>query len=183
MSAGIGFDFGFGKKKAVVQGDAGAGAAQYTPPEGLKYPQPVNEPTPDWEDVRQEYPQYPVVNEVPVTVKLPVKAWSLPAKRAIVRSFHVPPIGSAGVLPLEIIPADPRIKNAYITSSPNNPGGIFLGTKEQVATQIVANSDAYFYENSQTLGPWQGFNEALYAVAESGSSTNIINVRLEFWAD
>lgn len=179
MTSGIGFDFGFGKKKATV---AQPSAAEYTPPDSLKYVQPVNDPEPaDWEDVRQQYSEYTTLTEIPVCVEKPIKAWVLPAKRSYIRSFHVPAVG-VGVLPVEIVPADPRIKNAFITSDPSNPGAIYLGTREQVSS-AGGGGDAYFYNGSNTLGPWQGFQESVYAIAQTGTSVNIVNVRLEFWAD
>jgi hypothetical protein len=181
MSGGLGFDFGLSKKKGAV---APQGEAQYTPPDSLKYAQPVNTPSPeDWEDVRQYYPEHAGVTEVPVSIERPVMVWNLPAKHSIVRSFHVPAV-AAGVVPTELIPADPRIKSAWIVSDSNNPGAIYLGTKEQVTLVASgAGSDAYFYNGSTPLGPWQGFDQPLYAVAQTGSSVNIVNIRLEFWAD
>lgn len=179
MSTGIGFDFGFGKKKAV---QPQPNAAEYTPPDSLKYVQPVNEPEPDWEDVRQQYPEHSAVTEIPVTVDKPIKAWNLPAKRSVMHSYHVPAVGT-GAIAIELIPADPRIKNAYIVSDSNNPGAIYLGTREQVSMSGGAGGDPYFYNGSNMLGPWQGFQEPVYAIAQTGTSVNIVNVRLEFWAD
>lgn len=160
------------------------GAAEYTPPDSLKYPQQVNAPDPDWEDVRQQYPEHSVVTEIPVSVDKPVKTWNLPAKRGIWRSFHIPAFNDSNhARPIEIIPADPRIKNAWIQADGNNPGEIYLGTQEQVALVAVGDSDAFFYSGSQPLGPLQGFQDAVYAYANNGASVNILSVRLEYWAD
>lgn len=175
-------DFLNGNKK-LAAGAGSTNAAQYEPPDSLKYPQPVNVPTPDWEDVRQEYPEYSTVTKVPVCIDEPVVVWDLPAKRSVLRSFHIPAVNAAGVIPVEIIPADPRIKNAFVTSDGANPGAIFLGTMEQVTGTIRGDSDAYFYNGSTPLGPWQGFQEPVYAIAQTGTSVNIVNIRLEYWAD
>lgn len=167
-----------GRKAAPVQPQV----ATYPAPDSLKIPTGEVEQYPDWDEVRQYQAEGYSVNEIPVCVTKPILATVMPAKRGVVRSFHVPAV-AAGAVAIEIIPADPRIAQAYIVSDSNNPGAIYLGTQEQVQLVNVGDSDAYFYNGSTPLGPWRGFEQPIYALAQTGSSVNIVNVRIEYWAD
>jgi len=177
MSGGVGFDFGFIKKKSVLPVGGGQ-AAQYTPPDSLKYPQPVNAPTPqDWEDVRQYYPEDSVVTEVPVCVEKPIKAWTLPAKRGIQRTITVDLIANISSPP-EIVPANPKIKRVWISVSGAN---VVIGTKEQVMDAQGADGFTFYAATAPT--PFEGFEEPLYGVVAVGGSKQTVSVRYEYWAD
>jgi len=138
-------------------------------------------PTPeDWELVRQVEDYQP--QTVPVHVGNIVPVYALPAKRAVMRQLNIP-AWSDGVPPIELVPADPRIKNVWLQSWGSNPGVIFIGTKEQVVRNNGNNAtDAFRYDGSAIWGPLQGFDEPLYAFA-STAGQNIVSVRIEYWAD
>jgi hypothetical protein len=140
-------------------------------------------PTPEnWEVVRQVEDYQP--QTVPVHVGNVVPTYALPAKRAVMRRFTVPYFGDANnAPPIELVPADPRIKCVWLQSSGNNPGDIYLGRYEQVvASSVGTQTDAFQYHGSVILGPLEGFEEPLYAYAQV-TGTNIVSVRIQYWAD
>jgi hypothetical protein len=141
-------------------------------------------PTPeDWEMVRQVEDYQP--QTVPVDVTGIVATYELPAKRAVMRRFNVPFYADTNnAPPVELVPADPRIKNVWLQSSGTNPGDIYIGTYEQcMATQRGnGTTDAFQYVGSNPFGPLQGFDTPIYAYAQVTGS-NIVSVRLEYWAD
>jgi len=138
--------------------------------------------TPDWEDVRQ-YEGYEQT-VVPVKHEGAINARNLPAKRSVMRQINIPYWGDAvNPVPIELVPADPRIKNVWLQSWGSNPGVIFLGTAEQLVRNNSVNStDAFRYDGSAIFGPLQGFQEPLCAFA-SVAGQNIVSVRIEYWAD
>jgi hypothetical protein len=138
-------------------------------------------PTPeDWELVRQVEEYHP--QTVPVHVGNIVPVYALPAKRSVMRQIDIPWWGD-GVPPIELVPADPRIKNVWLQSWSSNPGVMYLGTREQVVRSNGVNAtDAFRYDGSSIWGPLQGFDEPLFAFA-SVAGQSIISVRLEYWAD
>jgi len=137
--------------------------------------------TPDWEDVRQ-YEGYEQT-VVPVKHEGAINARNLPAKRSVMRQINVPYWGDANAEPIELVPADPRIKNVWLQSWGSNPGVIFLGTYEQVVRNNGSTAtDGFRYDGSSIWGPLQGFQESMYAYA-SVTGQNIVSVRIEYWAD
>lgn len=158
-------------------------AASYRPPEGLKFPQPPGEATPDWVDVRQQ--DQAIMKPVPVRIDGFTPVWELPAKRSIFRSFSVP-VFSTPAQPIEVIPADPRIKDVWIVADTANPGHMYLGTHEQLSTLYGSGScDGLFLAGGFAIGPLQGFSDTpIYAVAiTSGGSANTLSVHISYWAD
>lgn len=142
---------------------------------------PIQEPTPDWQEVRQSEDYSPVVVSVKNVGVSNVRP--LPAKRSVMRQIRVPYFGDVNSPPpIEIIPGDPRIKNVWLQASGNNPGDIFMGTYEQVKVAVTATTDAFRLFSSDILGPLQGFEDSVYAYA-SVAGTNILSVRIEYWAD
>jgi hypothetical protein len=165
--------FNFGKKTVPVQ----IAAAEYTPPDSLKYVQPVNEPTPDWEDVRQQYPEHSTVVEVPVSVDKPIKAWVLPAKRGYQRTITVDLIANISQ-PVEIVPASPKIRRAWISVS---GASVVIGEMEQVMDPQGA--DGFTFYGITAPVPFEGFEKPLYGVVAVGGTKQTVSVRYEFWAD
>lgn len=151
------------------QGPGENAAAQYTPPQGLKYPQPVNDPTPDWDEVRQEHPAEYKLNEIPVCIKNTPTVYPMPAKRASMTTISV--VNS----PVELIPADPRLKRAWISAGNN---GVVVGTREQVVS--VNSAQGFALPAGQPM-PWEGFEEAVYGINPGG--TVLVSMRYEYWAD
>lgn len=135
-----------------------------------KIPQPTESYAPDWEDVRQVEP---VMRSVPVQIDGIVSTWSLPAKRSANHNFGVNTLAVIPA-PVELIPADPRIKRAWISSS---AAGVTVGTQQQVMNQNGANG---FVLPIGLPMPWEGFEQALYGV---GTGAAIVSVRYEYWAD
>lgn len=130
----------------------------------------------DWELVRQQEAYEPHV--VPVNVKGITVVRELPAKAGRGHTYNVPlPTDPNG--PKEIIPADPRIRNAFILTPTSNPGSIVMGTLEQVK---AATPDGFTIPNGVFIGPFQGFDEPVFAVALTGT-TNTVSLRYEYWAD
>ena len=140
----------------------------------VHYPQPVNQPVPDWEEVRQSEP-YPQVT-VPVEVSGPVAAWVLPAKRGVNHSFTVDTLANMQGNSPEVIPADPRIKRAWITAS---TATVVVGTQEQVKDPQAPKGFVLPQNNPM---PWEGFEDPVYAVANTAGPA-VVSVRYEFWAD
>lgn len=137
--------------------------------------------TPEWGEVR-DYETHYEPTTVPVKLTGTTIVDERPAKRSIMRQLNVP-AWSDGVQPLEIVPADPRIKHVWLQSWGSNPGVIFLGTREQVIKNNGNNAtDAFRYDGSSIWGPLEGFEEPLYAFA-SVAGQNILSVRIEYWAD
>lgn len=137
--------------------------------------------TPEWGEVRDYDPVYEPTT-VPVKLTGTTTVVARPAKRSIMRQLNVP-VWSDGVSPLEIVPADPRIKHVWLQAWGSNPGVLFLGTKEQVLRNNGINAtDAFRYDGSAIWGPLEGFEEPLYCYA-STSGQNILSVRIEYWAD
>lgn len=166
----------FDRKHIPVQQQVGA--AEYTPPDSLKYPQPVNSPEPNnWEDVRQTYPEHAGVTEVPVYVDKPVKSWILPAKRGYQRTITVDLIANISSPP-EIIPASPKIRRAWVSVS---GASVVIGTKEQVMDPQAA--DGFTFYGVTPPVPFEGFEEPLYGVVAVGGTKQTVSVRYEFWAD
>lgn len=170
MSEGVGFNFG--KKVPVV-----LTPAEYTAPDSLKYVQPVNEPEPGWDDVRQSYPEHAEVTEIPVGIGKPVKAWVLPAKRGYQRTITVDLIANVSQPP-EIVPASPKIRRAWISVSGTN---VVIGTREQVMDSQGADGFTFYGITSPV--PFEGFEESLYGVVAVGGAKQTVSVRYEFWAD
>jgi hypothetical protein len=165
----------FGGRRVVSEH---AGAAEYTAPDSIKHVQPVNAPTPDWEDVRQEYPEYSPVHEIPVCIEKPVLAWVLPAKRGYQRTITVDLLSNVST-PVEIVPANPKIKRAWISVS---GASVVIGELEQVKDANGADGFT-FYAASATPVPFEGFEEPLYGVVATGGTKQTVSVRYEFWAD
>lgn len=143
---------------------------------------PTQEPTPDWQDVRQSEDYSPVIVSVKNVGVSNVRG--LPAKRSVMRQIMVPFWGdTSNPPPIELVPADPRIKHVWLQSWGSNPGVIFVGTQEQVRRSAngVA-TDAFRYDGNAIWGPLEGFQEPMYAYA-SVAGTNIVSVRIEYWAD
>jgi hypothetical protein len=140
-----------------------------------KIPYPVSEPTPDWEEVRQ---QDPVVHSIPVEVQGIVTAHDLPAKRSVMRTITVPGLGTAQ--PVEVVPGDPRIKNVWFFTVTGNASNVILGSREQA--NVIPIPDGFILTPNWIIGPLQGFEEGVYAIS-STSANNLISVRYEFWAD
>ena len=134
---------------------------------GTKFPRPPGEPTPDWEDVRQE--EESVVHSVPVDVQGIVPVWALPAKRSTVNAVSV---DTLVVIPNpnELIPADPRVRRAQVVS------GIpfTLGTMEQLLNKVG------FTVPANTILTMEGFEESIHVV---GSAAGVVSVRFEYWSD
>lgn len=138
--------------------------------------------TPDWDNVRDYDNQYQ-----PITVPVKLTGTNVvderPAKRSVMRQFRVPYFGDTNnPPPLEIIPGDPRIKHAWLQANGNNPGDIYVGSLEQVRNAATSTSDAFRLFGSGILGPLEGFQESVYCYALV-TGTNILSVRLEYWAD
>lgn len=170
-------DFLNGNRKIVeTSASTGAQAANYPPPDTMKYPQPVNTPTPDWEDVRQTYPEYSPVLEVPVCVERPIMAWVLPAKRGMGRTFTVDTLANVSN-PNEVIPANPKLRRVILVAG---GAGVVVGTREQV---VDANGADGFTLPNGTPVTWEGFEEPLYAVVQTAGTKTTLSVRYEYWAD
>lgn len=152
-------------------------AASYRPPDSLKYVHPVNSPEPDWEDVRQTYPEHSPVLEIPVCVEKPIKAWALPAKRGYQRTITVDLIANISSPP-EIVPASPKIRRAWVSVS---GASVVIGTKEQVMDPQGA--DGFTFYGVTAPVPFEGFEEPLFGVVAVGGTKQTVSVRYEFWAD
>jgi len=137
-------------------------------------PQPVNQPVPDWEDVRQAEP-YPQVT-VPVEVVGPIGVWAMPAKRGVNHQFKLDTLANMSGNAPEVVPADPRIKRAILSAS---TATVVVGTQEQV--KDPQSPDGFVLPSGQAI-PWEGFEEPLYAVANTAGAA-VLSVRYEFWAD
>lgn len=145
-------------------------AASYWPPEGLKFPQPAGEPTPDWEEVRQQ--DQPTMRPVPVEVKGFVPVWNLPAKSSTVHKHQVDTLVNKPQGQL-IVDADPRLKRAWISS-----GIAFTyGTQEQIVT--TKGMDGFDVPIGLPI-PLEGVKEPIYAMA---AAPGFVSVRYEYWAD
>lgn len=148
-------------------------------------PHPVGTPTPEWEDVRDYQPVVSMAT-VPVQIMNTAVVDERPAKRGTWRSFNVPVFNDpSNPQPIEVIPADPRIKNAWLWTDAGNPGHIYLGDNEQL-TRINTGLtvDGATFGPGWSIGPVQGFEEATYSIATtSGGQANILNVRVEYWSD
>jgi hypothetical protein len=132
---------------------------------------PNMEPTPDLEDVRQY--EIPTMHTVPVTVDGYVLAIDLPAKRGVNRNFQV-----TSAAPMEIVPADPRIKRYHLFNSTAS-SSVYVGTLEQ-----LMNTQSFIGYNilpSIPYPPFEGCDERLYAISTATTAT--ISVRIEYWAD
>lgn len=149
--------------------------AEYTPPQGLKYPQPAIDPNPAWEDVRQEYSTPYPLNEIPVCVERPVKSQALPAKYGVGRTFNITTV-ALNSNPPEVIAASPTIQRAILVAG---GAGVIVGTAEQVK---AGSPDGFTLPNGTPV-TWTGFREPLYAVIAAAGTPTTLSVRLEFWAD
>lgn len=138
-----------------------------------KIPQPISTPTPDWEVVREQDDVQ--MHCVPVEVRGIIPTWSLPAKHGTTRTITVDAL-SAIPVPLELIPADPRLKRVWISATGTT---VVVGTKEQVSKQ--GSPDGYSFMNTQPM-PWEGFREPLYGVCTT-AGPQTVSLRYEYWAD
>jgi hypothetical protein len=135
------------------------------------------EPSPEWEDVRQH--EEFIANVVPVKVEGVSRVVDMPAKRAANFHLTVPNIPDGGS-PVEIIPGDPRIKNAWILNSSGSTNSAWLGTREQLSKQ--GELDGFIINPGFVIGPLQGFEESMYAISIT-SPGSILSIRLEYWSD
>lgn len=134
----------------------------------------VTETPEEWGTVRQQQ-EYYHPQTVPVCIDDPIATWSLPAKRSSMYTVTYDQLSFLNP-PLELIPADPRIKNAWIMASGTN---CIVGSLEQV---MNANRPLGFTMPANTPMKWEGFEQALFAVANSAGS-GTVSVRIEYWAD
>jgi hypothetical protein len=138
--------------------------------------------TPEWGEVRDYESQYEPVT-VPVKITGTPNVYERPAKRGVMRQLNVPAWNDTNAVPIEVVPADPRIKHVWLQAWGSNPGVLFIGTHEQVVRNNGVNAtDAFRYDGSAIWGPLEGFDEPLYAFA-STTGQNILSVRIEYWAD
>lgn len=131
---------------------------------------PNEKPYPDLDDVRQYEPA--LVTCVPVKVEGYALAIDMPAKRGVVRNFQI------GTSVTEIVPADPRIKRYHLFNSTAS-SSVYVGTLEQLNN--VQSFIGFNILPSIPYPPWEGCDERLFAV--STSTTALISVRIEYWAD
>jgi hypothetical protein len=138
-----------------------------------KIPQPVSIPTPDWETVREQ--DDVEMHVVPVDIRGIVPTWSLPAKYGTNRSITVDAL-SAIPVPLELIPADPRLKRVWISATGTT---VVVGTKEQIMKTGVP--DGFSFSSTVPM-PWEGFKESLYGICTT-AGPQTVSLRFEYWAD
>jgi hypothetical protein len=135
-----------------------------------KIPRPVSEPTPDWEEVRQQ--DDVLMHVVPVDVKGIVATWSLPAKRSTMQIININTLAAMNQ-PIELIPADPRMKRAIITAST----AFTIGTREQIQ---AVNGGQGFNVPANTLFTLEGVNDPIVGIAAAPVA---VSVRYEYWSD
>lgn len=137
-------------------------------------PHPPGNPSPDWEEVRQEDQEH-VMHAVPVDVRGIVPTRELPAKRSDMRGMQV---GSLTDIPQpnELIPADPRLKAVWITSPFAN---LVVGTLEQVMKQ--PSPDGFPVPQNFPMR-WEGFDRPVYGVTTTNGAYQV-GLRYEYWAD
>jgi hypothetical protein len=133
--------------------------------------QPV--PTPENWEVVQQYEDYQP-HVVPVDIQGIVATYQLPSKFSVMRKITVDTT-TAIPEPNELIPADRRLKRAWIWTSSSN---VIVGTIEQV---MLATPDGFNLPANVAM-PWEGFDKPVYGIATQ-SGPVAVNLRFEFWAD
>lgn len=143
---------------------------------GQKNPQPVPMPAPDLEYVRQEeFP--PPVKAVPVGIEGIVYNVAMPAKYSSMQNVTVDQLSAINP-PNELIPADPKLRRAWITCTAA-AGNVVVGTREQV---IKATGPTGFPLPQNVPMAWEGFREPIYGVS-TVAGPFVVSLRFEYWAD
>lgn len=138
---------------------------------------PVGMPTPSPEaDMVRQYDQ-PVMKAVPVKIDSVVYTADTPARYSSETNVAVGTL-AANPTPNEVIPADPKLKRVWISSS-GADGTVVIGTKEQVTGP---NGPVGFALPAFKPMPWEGFREARYAVMTTGGPA-VLSLHFEYWAD